>query len=155
MRFIIGLLFIIFTISPVQAVSGNDLIENAHKYDNQRVAFQGEAIGDIMARGNHAWVNVNDGERAIGIWAKISLTDKITHTGSYRFTGDQVKIVGTFHRACPQHGGDLDIHADEMSVLKIGERIAHPIVWSKITIVIALLIGIIILMVYPLIYRRR
>jgi len=155
MRFIIGLLFIIFTISPVQAISGNDLIENAHKYDGQRVTFQGEAIGDIMPRGDYAWVNVNDGERAIGIWTKKSLADKITHTGSYRFTGDIVKIVGTFHRACPQHGGDLDIHADEISVLKIGERIAHPIVWSKIPIVIALLIGIIILMVYPLIYRRR
>lgn len=129
--------------------SSNDLIENASLYDGKVIEFQGEAIGDIMARGNYAWINVNDGLRAIGIWVKKGLTDKIIYTGSYRFTGDTIKITGTFHRACPQHGGDLDIHANEIIVTEKGYTRPSPVAWPKIFMTFFLLIGIIALLLYP------
>jgi hypothetical protein len=148
----VGVLFMLCLLSfPASAlpVSGNSLIENAKTYDGKTVTFEGEAIGDIMARGNHAWINVNDGLRAIGIWAKKDLVDKITCTGNYRFTGDTIKIKGTFHRACAQHGGDLDIHAQEIMIIKKGYARSSPIGWPKIFLAFLLLIGTIAFVFYP------
>ncbi len=95
-------------------ISSDKLINDAKFYDNTTVTIQGECIGDIMARGNHVWVNVNDGPNAIGIWAEKELVKDIVHTGSYNFIGDQVKITGIFHRACQIHGGDLYINAENI-----------------------------------------
>ena len=94
-----------------QPVSSTQLINNAALYDAKVVSFEGEVIGDVMARGDFAWINVFDGQNAIGIWIASSLTREILYTGSYKAKGDWVEISGVFHRACPEHGGDLDIHA--------------------------------------------
>ena len=75
-------------------------------------------IGDIMVRGDYAWVNVNDGKNAIGIWIDASLANDIAYKGSYKSKGDWLEVAGILHRACPQHGGDLDIHA--LAVRKTG-----------------------------------
>jgi hypothetical protein len=94
-----------------QPISSNELINNAKQYNNKLVVYEGEVIGDIMARGDYAWINVHDGDKAIGIWLPAFLLKDITYTGSYKSRGDGVEITGIFHRACPEHGGDLDIHA--------------------------------------------
>ncbi|MFH1826407.1 MAG: DNA-binding protein [bacterium] len=140
-------------VSSSFAASGNELVNNAKIYDGQKVTFEGETIGDIMVRQDHAWLNVNDGTLAIGIWAPVELANKVRHTGSYRFSGDKIMIKGTFNRACQQHGGDLDIHASEITVLKEGYKRAHPINQAKVVIAIALLIGILILIVLPKLIR--
>ncbi len=103
-----------------QPVSSTDLIEHAKEYNGKVASFQGEAIGDIMKRGNFAWVNVNDGQNAIGIWLKSDLTKGIKYTGRYKFKGDIIEVKGKFNRACIEHGGDLDIHADNLRVIKPG-----------------------------------
>jgi len=94
-----------------QPVSSSELIKNAKGYDGKAVTFSGEVIGDIMERGQSAWISVHDGLNAIGIWISKPLLKDIAYTGSYKSIGDAVEITGTFHRACPAHGGDLDIHA--------------------------------------------
>jgi hypothetical protein len=94
-----------------QGVPSSELIEQAKDYDAKEVVFQGEAIGDVMSRGEYVWINVHDGENAIGIWAPKALAAEITATGGYKTTGDWLEVTGTFNRACPEHGGDLDIHA--------------------------------------------
>jgi hypothetical protein len=106
-----------------QAIPSTELINNAKQLDAKTVTFEGEVIGDIMQRGDFAWVNVNDGKNAIGVWAEAVLLSGIAYTGTYKAQGDWVKIVGTFNRACKEHGGDLDIHA--LSVHKIKD--GHPI----------------------------
>ncbi len=68
-------------------------------------------IGDVMPRGGNAWVNINDGNNALGIWMSASLAKEINYEGSYKSRGDTLEVTGIFHRACPEHGGDLDIHA--------------------------------------------
>ena len=103
-----------------QTVSSTELINNAKGYDGKLVVYQGEAIGDVMRRGNFAWINVNDGRNAIGIWVEFAQTKDIIYTGNYKAKGDVVEANGIFHRACPEHGGDLDIHARELRIVEPG-----------------------------------
>ncbi|MCE5256029.1 MAG: hypothetical protein LLF89_04195 [Spirochaetaceae bacterium] len=108
-------------------VHANELIENATAWDGEKIDFEGEIIGDIMLRGSHVWINVLDGSTAIGIWASKSMLPQISFTGQYFSSGDHLKIRGTMHRACAEHGGDLDIHADLVKVLSQGKAVTHPV----------------------------
>jgi len=107
------------------------LIEETKKYDNSQVLYEGEVIGDIMTRGTYTWINVNDGANAIGIWLPASEAAKITYAGSYKYQGDIVRITGEFHRACALHGGDLDIHADKLEIIRPGFKNGKPLDISK------------------------
>ncbi|MDP3143070.1 MAG: DNA-binding protein [Candidatus Omnitrophota bacterium] len=109
--------------SPAETpVSSLDLIEHAKDYDGKIVYFQGEVVGEVMRRGDFAWINVHDGSNALGIWAKSPLFAAITFTGTYKSTGDIIGAKGIFHRACLEHGGDLDIHADSLIIIKQGQE---------------------------------
>ena len=114
--------WLLVTVAFANPVSSTELIENAKKYDGQAVSFQGEVVGEIMSRGDFAWINIHDGQNALGIWAKSPLVTPITFTGSYKSTGDIIEAQGIFHRACLEHGGDLDIHADTLMVVKSGQK---------------------------------
>jgi len=110
-----------------QPVSSTELINNAKHYDGSAVSYSGEVIGDIMARKEYAWINVNDGKNAIGIWIKKELIRDILYTGSYKAKGDLVEITGKFNRACIEHGGDLDIHAQSIMKIGSGGRLSHSV----------------------------
>jgi hypothetical protein len=114
-------LFLLAYVNLAQAVSADALIDHAKGYDGQVISFKGEVIGDIMKRGEFAWINISDGVNTIGVWVPIELIDKIRFTGDYKHTGDYVEIEGAFHRACLEHAGELDIHAEELTVLRAGE----------------------------------
>lgn len=122
-----------------QSVSSHELINKAKEYDGWTVIYSGEVIGDVMKRGNFAWVNVNDGENAIGVWAQSPMVKDITYTGSYRHIGDTIEVTGIFHRACPEHGGDLDIHALEIRKIAAGRYTPEPPNIGKRNAVIILL----------------
>ena len=122
-----------------QAISSAELILNAKRYDNKIVVFQGEAIGEVMTRGDGSWINLNDGANAIGVWMPTSLSKQITTTGNYRNVGDTVEVSGIFHNACPDHGGDLDIHAQSMRIVLQGRKIDKPVNVSKRNFAIFLL----------------
>ena len=109
-------------VEVVEAVSANALIDHAKGYDGEVVSFKGEVIGDIMKRGDFAWVNISDGVDTIGVWMPTALASKIRFAGDYKHTGDYLEIEGVFHRDCVEHGGELDIHADKLVVLKEGKR---------------------------------
>lgn len=110
-----------------QAVSSTDLIEHARQFDGQEVSFSGETIGDLMIRGDHAWINASDGANAIGLWLPVDQARQVKTFGSYRYRGDKIVVVGVFHRACPEHGGDMDIHVNELTVTAPGEPLTHPL----------------------------
>lgn len=122
-----------------QSISSTELINNAKLYDGKIVIYAGEVIGDIMARGEYAWVNVNDGQNAIGIWLDKNLTKDISYTGSYRFKGDWLEISGVFQRACLGHGGDLDIHAQAIRKVRQGRPVIERLNINKRNSVFVLL----------------
>lgn len=148
---LISMLLISYQVVLGDGVTSQDLIEQGKWYDNKYITYEGEAIGDIMRRGDYAWINVHDGSNAMGIWINSSDVDIIKHTGTYKFTGDIVSIQGIFHRACALHGGDMDIHATRMEIIKQGTRSFYLIPSSRIFLSIVL--SILTLILYG-IYRR-
>lgn len=109
-----------FTDCFAQVFSSTELINNAKLYDGKIVSYEGEVIGDVMVRKENAWANINDGVNAIGVWINASLVKNITYEGSYKSVGDRVEVSGIFHRACLEHGGDLDIHALTLRKINLG-----------------------------------
>ncbi|MDO8535680.1 MAG: DNA-binding protein [Candidatus Omnitrophota bacterium] len=138
-----------------QSISSTELINNAKQYDNKVVDFSGEVIGDMMIRGQYAWVNINDGQNAIGIWTTKALIKNIAYKGSYGFKGDVVEIKGKFNRSCPDHGGDLDIHAETMCKIRSGKQISESLDLDKIKIALILLGIALVFLLRDLITRKR
>ena len=102
--------------------SGQTLIENASSFDGKAVTFRGEVIG-VMTRGDYAWVNILDSGYAIGVWCRAVDAKKVSIIGDYSHVGDTVEVAGTFHMACTEHGGDLDIHADNFTMVAAGREV--------------------------------
>ncbi len=128
-------LFIAAASAPIIKI--NDLIENSKEYDNREVTIQGEVLGEALERGNYVWINITDNTNYIGIWLDASDAEKITFYGDYKHKGDMIKVTGIFHRACTEHGGDIDIHNLDMQVIQKGSLLQEKISASKIIAVIA------------------
>ncbi|MHB1346132.1 MAG: DNA-binding protein [Candidatus Humimicrobiaceae bacterium] len=130
LKMFIGTLFVgIFIAGGSNAleVGSNELIDHVADYDKKEIVYSGEVIGDIMNRGQNCWINVSDRDNAIGVWAEISSAEDIEYKGSYRYKGDEVKVTGVFNKACPEHGGDLDIHAQKIEVIRKGYTSNRPV----------------------------
>ncbi|MFA4992574.1 MAG: DNA-binding protein [Candidatus Omnitrophota bacterium] len=137
-----------------QSLSSSELIGNAKEHDGKSVTFTGEAIGDIMLRGEFAWVNINDGDNALGIWMSAALAKEINFTGSYKARGDKVEVTGIFHRACSEHGGDLDIHAQSLRKLGDGRIVNQRLNLDKKNLSISLFGALILIWILSL-FRHR
>jgi hypothetical protein len=119
------------------------LVEDAADWEGHTVRFVGEAIGEAMRRGDHAWIHLNDdayglagpgdevtragANSGIGVWVTAEQAGAIARFGDYRRHGDLVEVTGVFHAACPQHGGDLDIHAASLRIVRPGYPTTHPL----------------------------
>jgi hypothetical protein len=114
-----------------QVSTSLDLLNNAQQLDGKTINYKGEVIGDVMIRGDYAWLHVNDGTMAIAIWAPKTLIEDIRYAGDYHKKGDVVEVSGMFHRSCPEHGGDLDIHASEIKKVISGSPVIQPISRKK------------------------
>lgn len=130
-------------------VKTSELIEHSSRYDGREVVFEGEAIGDILGRGRFAWLNVSDGNNsAMGIFMTAEQAALVTATGRYGRIGDRIRVKGIFHRACPEHGGDMDIHAAEVVILSAGGANLPPIpaylIWlAGITTPVAVMLSVV------------
>ncbi len=136
-KLILIILFLVFSSqrnSFSQSLSSNELIKNAKEYDGKVIIYSGEVIGDVMLRGEFAWVNINDGENALGVWMSAALAQEIRFTGNYKSRGDRLEIAGVFHRACLEHGGDLDIHARSLRRIADGRMAKENLSFDKVNL---------------------
>jgi hypothetical protein len=149
-RIVCILALFVLTYSTVAAgtISINDLIENSIEYDSQTVTVEGEAIGEALERDGHAWVNINDGGNAIGIWMTLDDAGKIQNFGDYKNKGDIIRITGVFSRNCPQHGGDIDIHCRIFETVTVGQHISENVSFTKSVIAICFFILAALALVY-------
>lgn len=147
------------------------LVEDAAAWDGRTVRFVGEAIGEAMRRGDHAWIHLNDdayglagpdddvkragANSGIGIWVAAEQAGRIELFGDYRRHGDLVEVTGVFHAACPQHGGDLDIHAASLRILRTGYPTAHPVSSSRMIAAGVLAVATLALLLGNLLVDRR
>lgn len=134
--------FIYFIVNScyAQSLSSRELIENAKAYDGQGIVFEGEVIGDIMCRGQYCWVNLKDGAAAIGVWLPAEYAKIIKYKGSYKQRGDWLRVSGVFNRACPEHAGQLDIHAKEIEKIKEGEMLPQELSLKRRNLALILLV---------------
>lgn len=113
----------------------SELIDKGKEYDNKVITLEGEAIGELLERGENSFVNINDGTSAMGIFLKTSEGETIEYYGDYHNIGDRVKVEGVFHRACKDHGGDMDVHSNSMKIIEKGHATTHLIAtWKLVTI---------------------
>lgn len=141
------------TPSPNKFSSG-DLVEEPQRFEGAEIRFTGEAIGEVMVRGENAWIHINDDSyylknveegaklgglnSGMAVYLPAELTEQITYYGDYKHEGDIVTIKGTFNAACAQHGGDMDIHATELEVEVPGHVVVDEVMPWKLALAIAL-----------------
>jgi hypothetical protein len=134
-------------------LSPDALVTIDRSRDGERVTVQGEAIGEsLRADSGHRWVNVLGDSTAVGIFTTNADAAGIGNFGSYRHTGDIVRVTGILNVACDQHGGEFDEHAEVMEVVAVGTPTEHPIGWWKLFVV---LVAAVVLVVEVAAYRRR
>lgn len=137
-------------------VASAALIENAAAWDGRIISFAGEAVGEAMVRGDHAWLQINDDayqERNLGpgrglagynsgqaIWIRLELARRVRLFGDYRNQGDAVEVFGEFHAACSEHGGDMDIHATGIEVVRAGQAVTRQLNVGRLWLGLGLLL---------------
>jgi hypothetical protein len=144
--------------SPVSAASVipiNDLVEKSMEYDGQTVSIQGEAIGEVLERGEYAWVNISDGGNAIGIWMTLDDAEKIEFFGDYKNIGDTLLITGVFSRNCAEHGGEVDIHCGMLEILSPGHHVPESVPSAKIMITLFLTILATMAVIITFVLRKK
>lgn len=105
-----------------------DVTESPEAYDGQTVCIRGEAVGRVInADEGHRWVNLEANDATVGVYMSAEDASKVTVLGSYSSTGTRLEVVGVFHASCDAgHSGELDIHADQVSVRKEGRADRAP-----------------------------
>ena len=152
-------------------VNSASLVENANLWNGRVITFTGEAIGEAMVRGKMAWIHLNDdaymwknieeGAKLGGynsghaVWVSNYLSEKIRYFGDFKHEGDVVKITGNFYAACPEHGGDMDIHATTLEIVKIGHPVHHPLNITRAIIAGFLLAVALVLYRLRIVSKRR
>ncbi len=140
--------------TPVDSVT---LVENANAWNGRVITFTGEAVGELMVRGDMAWVHVNDDayktrnleeggplsgfNSGQAVWISAAQTRAVGSYGDYTRAGDLIAVAGVFHAACREHGGDMDIHATSLAVLRAGRAVAHPLKPVRLLAALVLLLA--------------
>ncbi len=115
-----NIFFPVYLLASPETISISKLLAHSTEFDQQEVVFKGEAIGDLMIRGEDGWVNISDGKSAIGVFGPAALLEQINLLGGYHTRGDMVKITGIFHHHCPKHHGGTHVSARKIEVLQEG-----------------------------------
>ncbi|MDD5129992.1 MAG: DNA-binding protein [Candidatus Omnitrophica bacterium] len=162
MKKFFGLIAIILFLSLInfqaivfaQSLSSRELISNAKQYDGKLITYSGEVVGEVMSRGEFSWVTINDGENALGVWVKSVLAKEIKFAGNYKERGDNLEITGIFNRACANHGGDLDIHAQSLRKVSDGGVIQEKLNFDKVRLGL-ILSGALFLIWILILFKRK
>lgn len=125
-----ALVFLAIGGSPSEAAEARlriaDLLAGADRLDGAEVRIRGEVVGDVMLRGEHGWINVSDGTGVIGVWAPTSEVRGLRE-GRYGLRGDVVEVTGTFWRADPRQGGEMDIEGRTVTRLEAARPLPRPL----------------------------
>lgn len=132
------------------------LVSANRALNNSEVSFVGEAVGDIVSAGEgYKWVNVSGSSNAvISVYMPDDLAKLIQNVGDYHETGTSLKIIGTYHIACPEHEGELDVHVNAAEVTDIGGPVTHMIAPGRLQAAFALCVIAGLLLTLYLLGRR-
>lgn len=110
------------------------LVSTNRALNNSEVSFTGETVGSVVfADDTHEWANMLGASNSV---ISVYLTDEqaalIQYAGDYHNTGTMLKIVGIYHIACPEHQGELDVHATSAEVVDSGGPVTHLVEPGKL-----------------------
>lgn len=130
-------------LGAVVDVTPATLASLAEDLDGATVRFTGEVVSEpLRADDTHVWLNVLGDGVAMGVYLPVEMAEKITTFGDYGHNGDVVEVVGVYNEACDLHGGDMDVHAIEFTLVTSGsEREHRPQLWKGVVGVIGLLVA--------------
>ena len=120
------------------------------------MSFTGEAVGGVVNAGEgYKWANISGTSNAvISVYLSDDLAKLIQNVGDYHTTGTTLKITGTYHIACPEHEGELDVHASAAEVTDNGGPVTHMVVPGRLEAALALCaVAALFLMLYLLARR--
>lgn len=109
--------------------------------DDSDVRFTGEVVGDVVKASQEGckWANVSGAANTvISTFVTDGQAELIQNTGSYHATGTTLRITGTYHVACPEHQGELDVHATSVEVLDNGGPVIHLLVPNRLSFALSL-----------------
>lgn len=102
--------------SGVPLVTSSELYDCPDVFDGVRVGYRGEVVGEVLVRGDEAWVQLNDdvyagdigplpahrdfrgGNAGIGVRIDAETAHAITHVGGPNTRGDIIELTGLFRR---------------------------------------------------------
>lgn len=95
--------------------------------NNSDVSFSGEVVGDVMnAEPGFKWANLRGSSNSvISVFLTDEQTNVIQYVGDYHETGTTLTVSGIYHVACPEHQGELDVHALSVEVVDSGGPVTH------------------------------
>lgn len=138
------------------AVSSAQLIECPTVYDGRTVLYTGEVVRAVLARGERAWVQLNDDPYALDIGPlpahrvpaglnsgmAVSIpsaaAERITTVGDARARGDRLRVEGTFLRTDPADAGGPTIQAHRVDVIAPGEPLRQRFSVERLVVAITL-----------------
>ena len=125
--------------------------------DGAQVRFEGEALGEaVQASGGNVWVAVgNTAGQSISVLMSEDDAETIGMYGSYQATGSTIQVTGTYHVACDEHQGELEVHADAVELVVEGSVTQHTVSAKRLRTGVALcVLGVALVMAYELLRRR-
>lgn len=142
------------TDEPV-TVASDDLLLCPRTYDGRVVRYEGEAVGEVLERSDHAWVQLNDdaysqtaslprrpahagGNVGVGVRLPRDEADAIERVGGPSWRGDVLAVQGVFHRAMPDSADAMAIDARQVQRLTPSEPIDRPVLADRRIAAIAL-----------------
>lgn len=131
----------------------NDLVEKGKLLDGRELILKGEAVGENIKRGDYSWININDTTNAMGIYMTKDDSLKVKNYGGYNKRGDILEVVGTFNKACKEHGGDMDVHAKKILIIEKGKMINNKLPKEKV--ILAIIMPVLTLAMGYFLYKRN
>lgn len=133
------------------------LISVNRALDGSDVRFTGEVVGDVVnSDPGYKWVNImGTANNVIGVRMTDEQASLIQNRGSYQATGTVLQITGTYHIACPEHQGELDVHASSVVVKDNGGPTVHLISVQRLLVAVTLCVLAALLITIFVLLRRR
>ncbi len=141
---------------PGGRISSEQVFACPQAYDGLHVSFVGEVIGDLIAREDGVWVQVNDDAYALAVgplvghrehagfntglavWLPNGLHESITDVGGPARRGDVVLVEGQLLRADPADGGGTTLRAQQLTILAPSETVDPPLHVLQLAIAVGL-----------------
>ncbi len=148
------LLLCLLLLPGVSATSLEDLNRSPERWDGGRVTVRGEVVGRLD-RGSHVWLNLWENGWSLGVWCPRELAEGIRVVGDHLHVGDRVEVTGIFRARCVEHGGEPDLHAENLLVLEEGHRIDRPLDLRLLALSLAVMAAALSLLLLPSLRRKE